>query len=64
MKKTDNPLIAADISTHILTVQRFIKQCEMNALKNDGVIDKEEKALLEKITKISGKYISELKKLY
>ena len=46
-----------------MVVERFIKQCEMDALKNDGVIDKDEKALLSKLTKASEKYASELRKL-
>ena len=63
MKKPINPLITTEISTQIMVVERFIKQCEMDALKNDGVIDKDEKALLAKLTKASEKYASELRKL-
>lgn len=63
MKKPINPLITTEISTQIMVVERFIKQCEMDALKNDGVIDKEEKALLTKLTKASEKYASALRKL-
>lgn len=63
MKKPINPLITTEIGTQIMVVERFIKQCEMDALKNDGIIDKDEKVLLSKLTKASEKYVSELRKL-
>ncbi len=59
-----NPLLTSEISSQIMVVERFIKQCELDALKDDGVVSKEERALLNKLTKVSEKYVSELRKLY
>jgi hypothetical protein len=64
MKADINPLLKTEIGTQVMVVERFIKQCEMAAMKDDGVISKEERALLNKIAKASQKYVAELKKLY
>lgn len=63
MKADINPLLKTEISTQVMVVERFIKQCEFDALKDDGVVSKEERALLNKLTKVSEKYVSDLKKL-
>lgn len=63
MKADINPLLKTEISTQVMVVERFIKQCELDALKDDGVVSKEERALLNKLTKVSEKYVSDLKKL-
>ena len=63
MKADINPLLKTEISTQVMVVERFIKQCELDALKDDGVVSKEERALLSKLTKVSEKYVSDLKKL-
>ncbi len=64
MKADINPLIKTEIGTQVMVVERFIKQCELDALKDDGVVSKEERALLNKLAKASSKYVAELKKLY
>ncbi len=46
-----------------MVFERFIKQCEFDALKDDGIESKEERALLNKLKKVSVKYVSELKKM-
>lgn len=58
-----NPLLTSEISTQIMVVERIIKQCELDALKDDGVVSKEERALLNKLTKVSEKYVGELRKM-
>lgn len=61
--KNSNPYLKAQIANQIMIANHFIKECEMQALKNDGKIDKEERKLLDKINKATDKYKKELSNL-
>ena len=44
-------------------LKNFITSCEMKAIQNDGIIDKKEKKMLEKLKTVTEKYSKELSKL-
>jgi len=41
----------------------FEHSCKMSALKNDGIIEKEEKRQIDKINKVTERFITDLKKI-
>lgn len=63
MAKIDNVFIKSQITNQIMVTESFKQYCEMAALKNDGVVDKEEQKVLNKINKCTDSYLKELKKI-
>ena len=47
----------------ITIAKTFEQACKMSALKNDGIIEKDEQRQLDKINKVTERFISELKKI-
>lgn len=58
-----NPHIQLEITNEMLVTKNFINSCRVAAMKDDGIIDKDEQKLLNKIAKASNKFIKELEKL-
>lgn len=58
-----NSYIATQCKNMIASVGVFKQACQMAAMKDDGAVSKEEQKLLNKINKLSDKYIKELEKL-
>jgi DNA-directed RNA polymerase subunit RPC12/RpoP len=59
----NNVYLKTQIQGQILAADNFVSICKMSALKNDGVVDKDEDKLLKKVEKITGDYTKALKKL-
>ena len=58
-----NSLIRLGITNQIMNCRNFLRSCERAALKDDGVIDEDEKRILKKLMKATEKYAKELDKL-
>ena len=58
-----NPEMQKQVSEMIVLLGSFTRVCKITAIKNDGIIDNEEKIILEKIDRATEKYIKELSKL-
>ncbi|MCR5460867.1 MAG: hypothetical protein K6F51_13370 [Acetatifactor sp.] len=58
-----NSLIRLEITNQILNCRNFLRSCKRAALKDDGVIDADEKRILNKLVKATEKYAKELDKL-
>ena len=59
----NNRYLKTQIQSQILAADNFVSICKMSALKNDGVVDKDEDKLLKKVEKITDDYTKALKKL-
>ena len=59
----NNSYLKTQIQGQILAADNFVSICRMSALKNDGVIDKDEDKLIKKVTKLTADYTNGLKKL-
>lgn len=59
----NNRYLKTQIQGQILAADNFVSICRMSALKNDGVIDKDEDKLLKRVEKITDDYTKALKKL-
>ena len=62
-KKLSNSYLKTQIQNQILSAGNFVSICKMSALKDDGIIDKEEEKLLKKLAKITDDYTKALDKL-
>lgn len=58
-----NQHINLEITNEILVTKNFVNSCKLAAMKDDGVIDKEEQKQLDKIAKAADKFIKELEKI-
>ena len=58
-----NNYLRTQIQNQILASENFISVCKMSALKDDGIIDKEERKLLKNIEKLTTDYSKALNKL-
>lgn len=58
-----NQYIENQIENMITMAKTFEHACKMSALKNDGIIEKEEQRQLNKINKATERFISDLKKI-
>lgn len=58
-----NSYIATQIQNQILAVDNFMSICKLSALKDDGVVDKDEAKLLKKLEKASDEYKKVLSKM-
>lgn len=58
-----NQYIENQISNMVTIVKTFEQSCKMSALKNDGIIEKDEERQLDKINKATERFISDLKKI-
>ena len=58
-----NGLIRIEITNQILNCRNFVHSMRRLALKDDGVIDAEEKKVLRKLARATKKYAKELEKL-
>lgn len=58
-----NQYIENQISNMVTIVKTFEQSCKMSALKNDGIIEKDEQRQLDKINKATERFISDLKKI-
>ncbi len=58
-----NEEIKLAVTNHIMASKYFISTCKLSALKDDGVIDKLEQKQLDKIKKITEKYMKELERV-
>ncbi len=58
-----NQHISLEITNEILATKNFVSSCKMAATKDDGKVDKAEQKMLDKISKLSVKYMKELEKL-
>lgn len=61
--KISNPYLEMQVINQTLQVETFVNSLKMAAKKDDGVVDKEEAALIKEIEKLSKKYAKELKEL-
>ena len=59
----NNTYLKTQIQAQILAADNFVSICKMSALKNDGVIDKDEDKLIKKVVKLTADYTGGLKKL-
>jgi len=62
-EKISNPYLEMQVINQTLQVETFVNSLKMAAKKDDGVVDKEEAALIKEIEKLSKKYAKELKEL-
>lgn len=58
-----NSLIRLEITNQIMNCRNFLRSVKRAALKDDGVIDKEEKKIIKKLVKATERYAKELEKL-
>ena len=58
-----NSLIKLEITNQMMNCRNFVHSMKRLALKDDGVIDKEEKKILKKLSKATRRYAKELEKL-
>lgn len=58
-----NQYIENQISNMVTMAKTFEQACKMSALKNDGIIEKDEQRQLAKINKVTERFISDLKKI-
>ena len=61
--KLMNSLIRLEITNQIMNCRNFLCSCKRAALKDDGVIDEDEKRILKKLMKATERYAKELDKL-
>lgn len=59
----DNSYMQMQIMNHIQQCENFKNTCKLSALKDDGVVSKEESKALSLIEKETDAYIKQLKKL-
>lgn len=58
-----NSFIRMEITTQIVGCKNFITSCKRDALKDDGVVDKEEKKQIKRLEKMTQKYIKGLERI-
>lgn len=58
-----NPFMKHYIELNIAYLKTFKRSLHVAALKDDGVIDKDEQKTIDRANKITDKYIKELEKL-
>ena len=58
-----NKTIEIQINNLILSIDTFMKSLEYFALQDDGIITRDEKVIIKKVTKASVKYQKELEKI-
>ena len=58
-----NPEMQKQVDHMILLLKNFGMVVEAAAMKNDGMIDKNERKIIDKIQKATNKYIKELNNL-
>lgn len=58
-----NSHIKLELANEILVTRNFVSACKLAAVKDDGIIDKEEQKILDKISKAASKFIVELEKI-
>ena len=58
-----NQYIKYQIDNMVTFAKTFEHSCKMSALKNDGIIEKEEKRQIDKINKVTERFITDLKKI-
>ena len=58
-----NKVMELQICNLELAIENFIKSLEISALKDDGVISRDEEKIIKKLKKASGKYVNTLEKV-
>ena len=58
-----NQYIKYQIDNMVMIAKTFEQSCKMSALKNDGIIEKDEKRQIDKINKVTERFITDLKKI-
>ena len=64
MKEKISPFLRISIANESMRASAFLKQCEVAAQKDDGVISKDEQEVLKKLKKAIQDYVKTLDKLY
>lgn len=55
--------VESEIIKQIEMVKNFKSNLLLSALKDDGIVDKEEQKIIDKANKLSEKYVKDLKKI-
>lgn len=63
MKTEISPYMKITITNESMRARTFLKECEAAAMKDDGVVSKEEQAVLKKLQKTIQEYVKGLDKL-
>ena len=63
MKNKLNPYLKVTIKNEIMRADTFLKQCRAAALKDDGVVTKEEQEVIKKLQKAMQDYVKTLEKI-
>ena len=63
MKTEINPYLKVTIKNEMLRADTFLKQCEAEAMKDDGVVTKEEQEIIKKLKKAMQEYVKSLEKI-
>lgn len=63
MKGKISPFLKISITNESMRASSFLKQCEVAAQKDDGIISKEEQEVLKKLKKAIQDYVKILDKL-
>ena len=58
-----SPYLKITIANESMRADAFLKQCEAAAMKDDGVVSREEQAVLKKLRKAIEEYVKNLSKL-
>ena len=58
-----NQYIKYQIDNMVTIAKTFEQSCKMSALKNDGIIEKDEQRQIDKINKVTERFITDLKKI-
>lgn len=63
MKTEISPYLKITITNESMRAGAFLKECEAAAMKDDGVVSREEQVVLKKLQKIVQDYVKSLDKL-
>ena len=63
MKTEINPYLKVTIKNEMLRADTFLKLCEAAAMKDDGVVTKEEQEIIKKLKKAMQEYVKSLEKI-
>ena len=58
-----NSFIRMEIITQIMNCKTFLESCERGALKDDGVVDRQERKQLARLEKATRNYVKALNKI-
>lgn len=63
MKAAISPFLKIEITNEALRAASFPKMCEAAALKDDGMVTKDEQKVIDELNTITKKYVKALEKL-